>query len=323
MRFVHADPEWAQLLDIVAREVDRDVALVEKDYWVTHTLWALVQQGFEVWFKGGTSLSKGFELIERFSEDIDVRVDAGRSGLAEPPTSWKNTKAGAVRARQAWFDAIANHLEVHACEVWRDPAASDAKARGAAFQVRYPAQHVDKLPPAMRPFVLLEIGRARVTPFVQVDLSSWVHDHLERTGEFDAFLDNRPKQLRCIHPWVTCLEKLDAIAVRFDKGKPAHDFVRHYEDAARILAHSTHLPPLPGGLPALLDALASEDRKSMPIPAHPSLQPNDSKQWAELRAAWIAIEPLFWGERVRLDDACATIRAFLATLSDGHDAEAP
>jgi len=41
--------------------------MVEKDYWVTHTLWAIHEQGFEVWFKGGTSLWKGFGLIDRFS----------------------------------------------------------------------------------------------------------------------------------------------------------------------------------------------------------------------------------------------------------------
>jgi predicted nucleotidyltransferase component of viral defense system len=36
-------------------------------------LWALHTQGLEVWFKGGTSLSKGVGLIERFSEDIDLK----------------------------------------------------------------------------------------------------------------------------------------------------------------------------------------------------------------------------------------------------------
>jgi hypothetical protein len=50
MNFVHKDPEWPDLLRIVATAVDRSVALVEKDYWVTHTLWALLHQGFEVWF---------------------------------------------------------------------------------------------------------------------------------------------------------------------------------------------------------------------------------------------------------------------------------
>ena len=76
MSFIHESPDWGDLLRIVADRLDRDIGMVEKDYWVTHTLWAIHEQGFEVWFKGGTSLSKGFGLIDRFSEDIDVRIDA-------------------------------------------------------------------------------------------------------------------------------------------------------------------------------------------------------------------------------------------------------
>ena len=73
MTFVHDDADFDALLQIVAQTRGLGVALVEKDYWVTHTLWALHAQGFEVWFKGGTSLSKGFGLIERFSEDLDLK----------------------------------------------------------------------------------------------------------------------------------------------------------------------------------------------------------------------------------------------------------
>ncbi len=80
MTFVHDDADFDALLQIVAEKCGHGVALVEKDYWVTHTLWALHAQGFEVWFKGGTSLSKGFGLIERFSEDIDLKLEPGSVG---------------------------------------------------------------------------------------------------------------------------------------------------------------------------------------------------------------------------------------------------
>src|SRR3990167_949477 len=51
-------------------------ALIEKDYYVSEALRALVQvAGDNVIFKGGTSLSKGWDLIERFSEDIDIFLD--------------------------------------------------------------------------------------------------------------------------------------------------------------------------------------------------------------------------------------------------------
>lgn len=47
---------------------------VEKDYWITELLRSVaspIEHGYVV-FKGGTSLSKGYDLIERFSEDVDI-----------------------------------------------------------------------------------------------------------------------------------------------------------------------------------------------------------------------------------------------------------
>ena len=84
MSFIHDDPEFDGLVRIVAGKRGLSLALVEKDYWVTHALWAIHEQGFDVWFKGGTSLSKGFGLIERFSEDLDLKLDPGR--VSELPT---------------------------------------------------------------------------------------------------------------------------------------------------------------------------------------------------------------------------------------------
>ena len=67
MSFIHENAEeFADLVQIVAGERGLRRSIVEKDYWVTHTLWALSRSGLDVWFKGGTSLSKGFGLIERF-----------------------------------------------------------------------------------------------------------------------------------------------------------------------------------------------------------------------------------------------------------------
>jgi predicted nucleotidyltransferase component of viral defense system len=55
-------------------------AAIEKDWWVSITLKALFQTDCaeSLIFKGGTSLSKGWGLIERFSEDIDFRVHTER-----------------------------------------------------------------------------------------------------------------------------------------------------------------------------------------------------------------------------------------------------
>jgi predicted nucleotidyltransferase component of viral defense system len=59
-------------------------AFVEKDYWITLVLSRLAKSKYvdDAVFKGGTSLSKGYNLIERFSEDVDIAIinDTGKSG---------------------------------------------------------------------------------------------------------------------------------------------------------------------------------------------------------------------------------------------------
>jgi len=72
----HDPPEYDALLSIVSAGRGVAASLVEKDYWVTHTLWALDEAGLRVHLKGGTSLSKGYGLLKRFSEDLDVRIQA-------------------------------------------------------------------------------------------------------------------------------------------------------------------------------------------------------------------------------------------------------
>jgi len=71
----------------------------------------------------------------------------------------------------------------------------DASFRSANLQIDYPGERQASLASMLRPFVLLEVGSARVTPFVARDMSSFVHEHLEREGQFGDFDDNRPRAL--------------------------------------------------------------------------------------------------------------------------------
>ena len=72
-------PEFEQAV-LQATEHFRDrglrPALIEKDYYVTEALRIVAaNDGEKIIFKGGTSLSKGWDLIERFSEDVDIFLD--------------------------------------------------------------------------------------------------------------------------------------------------------------------------------------------------------------------------------------------------------
>jgi len=104
--FVHDDPDFPDLVRIAANKRRLSLGLVEKDYWVTHTLWALHAAGFEIWFKGGTSLSKGFALIERFSEDLDLKIEPGSVTALPGVSTWKSEGTKATAERKGHFEKL-------------------------------------------------------------------------------------------------------------------------------------------------------------------------------------------------------------------------
>jgi len=316
MSFVHDDAEFKALLQIVAEKRGLGVALVEKDYWVAHTLWALHAQGFDVWFKGGTSLSKGFGLIERFSEDLDLKLEPGTVAALRSVTNWKSEGTKATAERKAHFETLVALLSVPGAKV-KHGNIVDASFRSANLQVEYPGKHQASLASVLQPFVLLEVGSARVTPFVARDMSSFVHEYLEREGQLGDFDDNRPRGVRCVHPLVTLLEKLDALMRRLPREDAAPaTFVRHFEDAARIVAASATLTPLADytSVRALADEmLAQKQIAALPSSTHAAFAPKDDERWGTVQKAHDVIGPMFWGPRLSLEDACADVRSWLDT----------
>ncbi len=85
-----------QLFEETARKTGMQPVIVEKDFWVCWTLQELFRLpvlGDHLIFKGGTSLSKVFKVIERFSEDIDISIDRGFLGFGggnEPEAGGSN-----------------------------------------------------------------------------------------------------------------------------------------------------------------------------------------------------------------------------------------
>lgn len=73
---LHNDREtFEQVILKVANETGIEPSIIEKDYYVTLFLKRIVQLQPNIIFKGGTSLSKCYKVINRFSEDIDLNID--------------------------------------------------------------------------------------------------------------------------------------------------------------------------------------------------------------------------------------------------------
>jgi len=108
MTLLHELPDFNDLIAVVGDMRKIDPGLVEKDYWIMHSLWGLQQLKYKFELKGGTSLSKGLGLIHRFSEDIDIRI--------EPPGPLKigknHDKPQHVADRLAFYDDLANRIKI-------------------------------------------------------------------------------------------------------------------------------------------------------------------------------------------------------------------
>ena len=125
------------------------------------------------------------------------------------------------------------------------------------------------------------MGHARITPSVERDLTSFVHRLLAEQGKLAEYDDNQPRAVRCIHPLVTLLEKLEAISRRFESGHDPANFVRHYEDAARIIRGN--LPDLEQGPAELYKQMHETRDLRRPIRVEdPAFQPGDGDKWGAI-----------------------------------------
>lgn len=317
--FPHEDNEFAELIRIVADARSVSPGLVEKDYWVTHTLWALEESGLEIWFKGGTSLSKGFAVIERFSEDLDLKIERGTLETLPQVDDWVRTSTRAKRVRQEFFEKFADAVSVPGAQIVRETTDEDDDWFAASYQVSYPGNYLAALG-SLKPYVLLEFGSSRVVPFVERDIRSLLHEWLEENSRLDEFGANVARNVRCLHPYVTLIEKLEAIHRRIGVRPPA-TYVRHFEDVAAIIRRYSTLPPLDGYSSAqelAKDMFAKRDIRWMPESSDAAFDITSDAPWLEITQAYDAISGMYWTptSRLSLDGAVSTIHDWVKTELD-------
>ena len=99
--YLHKDKDkFRDIVEQVANRTGRSTAVIEKDYYVTLILKLLSEKLNNCVFKGGTSLSKGFHVINRFSEDIDITFDE---------THWRSQKK---KLKNVVLKGIGDELEM-------------------------------------------------------------------------------------------------------------------------------------------------------------------------------------------------------------------
>ena len=232
--FLHERRDFDQLLAVVANDRGLDPMLVEKDYWIMHGLWGLQAQGFVFELKGGTSLSKGFGVIHRFSEDIDIRI--------EPPadldvkTGRNQDKPAHIASRLAYYDELAKRISIPGIDsVERDTIFDDEKMRSAGIRLSYSPRTAAL--EGVKDGILLELGFDDTAPNRAVTISSWALDFALDRGV--QVFDNRAVDVPCYAPTHTFVEKLQTISTKYRRLAEAKEFpanfLRHYYDVYCLL----------------------------------------------------------------------------------------
>lgn len=232
--FLHERRDFDQLLAVVADARGLDPSLVEKDYWIMHVLWGLQAHGFQFELKGGTSLSKGFGVIHRFSEDIDIRIEPP-AGMAVK-TGRNQDKPAHVASRRDYYDALAERIRIPGIDtVQRDTLFDDEKLRSAGIRLVY-GPHTAALA-GVKDGILLELGFDDTAPNRPVTISSWAWDTARERG-VSAF-DNRAAGVLCYAPTHTFVEKLQTISTKYRRLGESQtfpgNFLRHYYDVYCLL----------------------------------------------------------------------------------------
>lgn len=202
-------------------------AIIEKDYYVTEALRIVaVTAGDQVIFKGGTSLSKGWNLIQRFSEDIDIFLDP----LASRPAL---RKGGIDRHLKKLRDAVGAHPALTFI------ASESQTIGGFGRNDRFSYAQRFGGPGEVANRVLLEAGAASGRePTAAVTLSSYLGQFLKENGLTLDAEDERGFSLRLLHFRRTFVEKMFAIHGKVElfkrEGRPLGSYARHYYDLFQL-----------------------------------------------------------------------------------------
>lgn len=233
-KFIHERDDFKNLLEALSSEIKIDPQLIEKDYWIMHALWGLNSLGFDYELKGGTSLSKGWECIERFSEDIDIYIHPPVE--LNLPTGKNHMKTSQIEARKNYFDSLVGKIKIPGfISVERDYLFDDEKFRNAGLRLNYP--NLFGQIEGLKDGILLEVGFDKTTPNEKMTISSWVLDKAVSVS-LDIF-NNQALGVKCYVPEYTFVEKLQTVSTKYrkqqaDGGMPIN-FMRHYYDLFQLL----------------------------------------------------------------------------------------
>ena len=262
---------------------------IEKDYWVTFALNTIFQNeiGKDTVFKGGTALSKCYNLIHRFSEDIDLVV-LRREGESNNKLSIKIKTIGDVVSSALPEIVIAGLTQKMGMN------RKTAHTYNKEFQGDYKQ---------IRDVIVVEatwLGYHE--PYTSRKLNSFVGEMMVKNGQTEIAVENGviPFEVRVLEPIRTLCEKIMSL-VRFSYGEnPIDDLkkkIRHTYDLHQLLQQPEFFEFLnTKAFEAMLlkvgnDDVASYKNKNSWLVRHT----NKALFFSDLDAVWDELKPTYYG----------------------------
>lgn len=290
MRLHEDNRLFRQAVLATAQAMQLPEIFVEKDYWVTLALKAVFGSSVaaDCVFKGGTSLSKCYGLIDRFSEDVDlvVRQSAGVSGA--------QLKKKLKTVSQAVGELLPE-AEVDGVTVKFGMIRKTAHSYPKLFEGRFGQVQGDVI-------ILESSWLGESEPSATRPLSCYLYDMMTRNGqeEMAASFDLLPFDVQVLRPERTFCEKVMSLA-RFSCGEnPVESLknkVRHVYDLHQLLGRAEYGRFFESDeFEKLLKQIARSDLKTLSgsdwIRSHPA----DALVFAKAESVWKELEPVYSGE---------------------------
>lgn len=245
---------------------------IEKDFWVCWTLeqlFNLCEIKEHITFKGGTSLSKVWGLVDRFSEDIDLVIDKKWLGF----TGSKNPEDAPSRSKQ---DALIKSLKGASAELITCRILPELKRAFRSKLPNRPTWSLEMDPTDKeRQTILFSYPRLESTavgympPWVKIELGACSDVGPFREGqvcpelafEFPQLFDRPRVELRALDPKRTFLEKVTLLqeeTKRRNSSQRKKKMARHYYDVARLI--QSGIGALAGEDPELFERVVAHRR---------------------------------------------------------------
>ncbi len=217
---LHNDPStFEQIILKVSEDTGIEPSIIEKDYYVTLFLQKIVLTQPDIIFKGGTSLSKCYKLINRFSEDIDLNIETETH-----PTEGqrKNLKKNIVAVIDELNFTLSNPENIR--------SRRDYNRYIIDYPTLFPTDYLKE------DLIVETAVYIKAYPCKRMLASSLIFDWLNKNG-FDSLIDQYglyPFEVNVQAADRTLIDKLYALGDYYIDGK-IHEHSRHIYDIYKLL----------------------------------------------------------------------------------------